>query len=108
MTDRENPLKQGDIVVSIDADLQDLIPGYLAHRRTDVERIRRALEERDYAALRTMGHQMKGTGGGYGFDAITDIGRAIEEAARAGQDEEIRRQGSLLLDYLDRVRVVFV
>jgi len=108
MADRENATEQTDIVVSIDEDLQELIPGYLAHRRTDVERIRRALEERDYATLRTIGHQMKGSGGGYGFDAITDIGRSIEEAARAERDEEIRRQGSVLLDYLDRVRVVFV
>lgn len=108
MADRENPTGHRDIVVSIDEDLQELIPGYLAHRRTDVERIRMALEQRDYETLRTIGHQMKGSGGGYGFDAITDMGRAIEEAARAERDEEIRRQNVVLLDYLDRVRVVFV
>ncbi len=33
---------------------------------------------------------MAGTGGGYGFEAITDIGSALEESALAGDTARIR------------------
>ena len=46
-----------------------------------------------------------GIGGGYGFDRITEIGAAIEEAAKRKDSEEIKRQLSALKDYLDRVEV---
>ena len=39
----------------------------------------------DYAIIRTLGHQMAGTGGGYGFDPITEIGSALEDSALASR-----------------------
>ncbi len=48
----------------------------------------------DYATIRTLGHQMAGTGGGYGFDPITEIGGALEESAlaqRCGSDKRDHR-----------------
>ncbi len=50
---------------------------------------------------------MKGSGGGYGFDRITDIGRAIEEAAKIGHREEIHEQTEALKIYLERLEVVY-
>ena len=45
------------------------------------------------------GHQMAGTGGGYGFEPITEIGSALEESALAGDTRadagEYRRPGPL-------------
>ena len=49
---------------------------------------------------------MKGAGGGYGFDAITDIGAALEEAAKDNHHEKALRGVSDLVAYLDRVEVV--
>lgn len=95
------------IVVHIDADLEDLIPGYLQKRQEDVKTIVDALERGDYETIRILGHTMKGTGGGYGFDAITDIGHALEDAAKTKNTEEIKRQVNELSSYLDRVEVVY-
>jgi hypothetical protein len=49
---------------------------------------------------------MKGTGQGYGFKEITRYGAAIESAAIAGDEEQIRRQILVLAAYLDRVEIV--
>ncbi len=95
------------IPVAIDPDLKDLIPGFLANRRRDVESLRSLLLQRDYVAIRLIGHSMKGAGGGYGFDPITDYGDRIEKAALEGTDEVILAATAELADYLERVRPVF-
>jgi HPt (histidine-containing phosphotransfer) domain-containing protein len=96
------------IVVSVDAELEDLVPGFLENRRSDVAKIRTALLTGDFDVIRVLGHSMKGSGGGYGFDAITTIGRTIEDAAKARDSESIARAVDELFDYLQRVDVVFV
>ncbi len=95
------------IVVFVDEDLRDLIPGYLENRLKDIAAIRAALAQRDFDAIRSIGHKMKGSGGGYGFDQITDIGRAIEDAAKIDHGEEISRQTEALKTFLNRVDVVY-
>jgi hypothetical protein len=50
---------------------------------------------------------MKGAGGGYGFDTITDIGKSLEDAAKEKNTKEIRKRVGELLDYLERVEVVY-
>jgi HPt (histidine-containing phosphotransfer) domain-containing protein len=96
------------ILVQVDAELEDLVPGFLENRRRDVEQITTALAAGDLDSIRVLGHSMKGSGGGYGFDRITAIGRAIETAARAGDGEAIEASVRELGDYLDRVDVVYV
>ena len=95
------------IIVHVDADLEELIPGFLQNRHEDIKTILNALEKGDYETVRILGHSMKGSGGGYGFDAITDIGHSIEDAAKEKNPEEIKKQVNALSGYLDRVEVVF-
>ncbi|MDH3257475.1 MAG: hypothetical protein OEM27_07640, partial [Nitrospinota bacterium] len=56
------------IRVRIDRDLQDLIPEYLKNRGKDLLAYRQALEEGDFDSIAVLGHSMKGSGGGYGFN----------------------------------------
>lgn len=95
------------IIVQADAELQDIIPGFLENKRKDVKSIRAALEQGDYETVRILGHSMKGAGGGYGFDAITEIGASIEQSAKNKKSEEIIKQVDELSSYLERVEVVY-
>ncbi len=94
------------IIVKIDPDLEDLIPGFLNNRANDVESIRTLLESEDLDQIQILGHSMKGAGGGYGFDRITEIGGIIETAAVAGDVPVIREANEQLADYLARVEPV--
>jgi HPt (histidine-containing phosphotransfer) domain-containing protein len=99
---------QGErIVVKVDSDIKDLIPGFMKRREEDIRSIRESLERDDYETIQMLGHQMKGLGGGYGFDTITDIGKAFEEAARDKDKGVIRENLKKLSSYLDRVEVVY-
>ncbi len=95
------------ISVRIDPDLADLIPGYLENRRRDVDVVRGALDQRDYDLIRSVGHKMKGSGGGYGFDPITRIGAVLEAAAVKADPDRIREALRDLSDYLERIDITY-
>jgi HPt (histidine-containing phosphotransfer) domain-containing protein len=95
------------LVIHADPDLADLIPGFLENRRKDVTAMLAALGTGDLQTVRVLGHSMKGAGGGYGFDAITEIGGALEQAAHSADREEMRRQIGELSTYLDQVEVMY-
>ena len=95
------------IAVQIDPDLEDLIPGFLQNRRNDIDAVSAALAAGELDKIRVIGHSMKGAGGGYGFDAITDIGASMEEAALAEDPDAIKGCVGQLEDYLARVEVTY-
>jgi HPt (histidine-containing phosphotransfer) domain-containing protein len=95
------------IIVQCDPDLEELIPGYMSNRNKDIIAIRACLATGDFEKIRTLGHSMKGSGGGYGFDAITDLGDRIENAALASDTSEIDQTIQKLEDYVNRVEVVY-
>jgi len=108
MTQNTDAKSDEKIVVNVDSDIEDLIPGFLENRQEDVKSIYDALEKEDYETIRILGHSMKGAGGGYGFDEITDIGRSIEESAEGKNQEEVKKWVINLSNYLDRVEIVYV
>jgi len=93
------------IHVSVEDWLKPVVGGYLEKRRADVAKLRVALDRGDYGAIRTLGHQMAGTGGGYGFQPITEIGNMLEEAALASDTARIQAGIEDLDHYLGAVQV---
>ena len=95
------------IQVHVDPDLQDLIPGYLENRGKDLLVYQQALEKGDFESIGVLGHSMKGSGGGYGFNDLTSIGRAIEKAAKNRDKESVRKSIIDLTDFLEKLEVVY-
>jgi HPt (histidine-containing phosphotransfer) domain-containing protein len=94
------------IVVKIDPEIADLIPGFLSNREKDIETMESCLEEGNFEQIERLGHSMKGSGAGYGFDGISGIGSFIEIAGKEEDVEKIKKGISDLRNYLDRVEVV--
>ncbi len=95
------------ILVRVDARLRPVILKYLDNRRADVQNIRTALDRSDFETIREMGHKMSGTGGGYGFPRITEIGQSIELAAKNGNAAEILTLATELSRFVERLTVVY-
>lgn len=95
------------IIVQCDPDLEDLIPGYISNRNRDIVAIGECLELGDFDKIRTLGHSMKGSGGGYGFNHISVLGSQIENAALAKDIKKIEHAIKGLEDYINRVEVVY-
>ena len=86
--------------VRVDPSLAGLVPGFLVSRRGDVEAIAAALARADYDSVRVLGHNMRGTGTGYGLERITEIGASLEQAAVRREPEQIRVRAAELARYL--------
>ena len=100
-------MSEEKITVSIDQDLEDLIPGFLNNREDDVKKLRSALAEENVDELRSIGHSLKGVGGGYGFARISDIGAEIESAAKINDLKSINELIDMMADYLDRLDIIY-
>jgi histidine phosphotransfer protein HptB len=95
------------IKVTVDKDLEELIPEFLDLTRKDLANLNDALAKNEIDTVRRIGHTLKGNGGGYGFDKISELGAKIEQLAKAGSPAEVPALLQELTSYLDRVEVVF-
>jgi two-component system sensor histidine kinase/response regulator len=93
------------IRVQLADDLLELADGYLDNRRKDLEALRAAVGDGDFETVRVLGHNMKGNGRGYGFDGVSEIGAALEQAGCDALATAARRQLEALADYLERVEI---
>jgi HPt (histidine-containing phosphotransfer) domain-containing protein len=107
MTTRPNRNAENGITLYIDQGLEEIVPRFLENRRRDVQTIENGLQENNLAQIQVIGHRMKGDGGGYGFDAISIIGASMEQAAAREDRGAIERLTAELIDFLDRVIVVY-
>jgi CheY-like chemotaxis protein len=96
-------LKPDAIMARVPAGLEHIAPGYLEKRRGELSVLRELLSAPDWNQLRVLGHNMKGTGSGYGFPEITGVGAAIEQAAKQSNPEAVSMQIQELEAYLSRV-----
>jgi signal transduction histidine kinase/DNA-binding NarL/FixJ family response regulator len=66
-------------------------PGFLTNRVRDLEKMQSALAAGDFAAIRTIAHNCKGTGTGYGFPEISSLGTQLCSAAKALDTEQVQQ-----------------
>jgi CheY-like chemotaxis protein len=76
-------------------------PAYLDHCRRDVIVMLAALDRADFDAVIILGHNLRGSGGGFGLQAITDFGCGIEQSAGEANDGATRKWLGELSNYLD-------
>jgi PAS domain S-box-containing protein len=82
------------------------IPAYLRNCKQNVIVMLDALDRVDFETVTSLGHQMMGSGGMFGFQAITDIGRSIELAAESADTDASRKWVGALSIYLDGVETI--
>jgi response regulator RpfG family c-di-GMP phosphodiesterase len=97
---------EGKIRITPPEGIEGLVPNYLVNVRRHLDEIMAGVEAKDCQIARRIGHQFKGSGESYGFPEITRTGAAVEQAAIALNEDEIRTQILALASYLDRVEIV--
>jgi len=83
--------------------LAERIPAYLENCRHNVIVMREALDRADFEPVTILGHNLRGSGGGFGFQAITDLGAGLEQASEDTDVDGVHRLLSELSSYLDSV-----
>ena len=72
----------GSELVREDASFADIVTRFVAGLGDRLTRMEDAVRAADFDALRTAAHQLKGSGGGYGYPILTDRASRLEKHAR--------------------------
>jgi len=67
-------------------DMAELLREFVAELPGRITAMQETLADHDLDALARLAHQLKGAAGSYGFPAITEVARQLEQSARAGAD----------------------
>ena len=94
-------------IVRIDPELRALVPQFIKHTLEAIDTVLKHLEQADYEAIYALGHRLKGDGGGYGLDVITEVGGSIERAAKEKDEAQVRLLAEKLSTYLKNIQVVY-
>jgi PAS domain S-box-containing protein len=86
--------------------LAERTPAYLLNCRQNVIDMDGAIDRADFEAVTILGHNLRGSGGGFGFPAITDIGAGLEGAAERSDAAASRKWVAKLSRYLTRLETV--
>lgn len=78
-----------DILHMVPSDLHHLVPGFLSRREREVRELVSLLGKHDFEGIKAIGHKLKGTGAGYGFQLFSDLGKELEAAAAEQDDGRI-------------------
>jgi CheY-like chemotaxis protein/anti-sigma regulatory factor (Ser/Thr protein kinase) len=95
----------GIILVQIPEGLEQIAPQYLKLRKEEAPRLAELLQSREFDPIRVLAHNMKGTGSAYGLPVLTQMGAAIESAAKASDEAALRAQIRTLGEYLALVEM---
>jgi PAS domain S-box-containing protein len=106
LSSKEESNRKDTILVRANPKFADMIPVFLQNCRQNVIAMLDALDRGDLEFVEILGHGMRGAGGSYGFQAITDIGAALEQAAESADANASRKWVGELSRYLDRVEII--
>jgi PAS domain S-box-containing protein len=80
-----------------------LIPTYIQRCHENVIAMQEAVDQNDFEAITILGHNLRGSGGGFGFQKITDFGTKLEHASMCNDVEGIAKLLGELSFYLETV-----
>lgn len=94
-------------IIRVDAELAEILPAYLQHRREELARLPALLQAGSFGEVQAIGHKLRGSGGGYGLDLLTEIGGRMENAAKAKDGAALAAQVAELKEFLESVEIEF-
>lgn len=88
----------------IPAEIQSLIANFLERRKTDTLELKDSFKNKELEPIKKIAHKIKGHGTAYGFSAISEIGRRIENLIASDKVEELE---AIIFEYENYVNKLF-
>jgi len=89
--------------VAYEAELARLVDEFIESLPLRAERLQNAFEEEDWDRVEILVHQLKGMGGGFGINKISELSEKIEEELKKLELGNVVNNLGDLLDCIDRV-----
>lgn len=104
--DQESPEdKIKSELVQEDAAFADIVTEFVEGLSDRLAKMESAVNDSDYERLRVAAHQLKGTGGGYGYQVLTEKASKLERFAQQKELSECKQALSELQNVCGRVVV---
>jgi HPt (histidine-containing phosphotransfer) domain-containing protein len=103
---REESSRKNSVPLWVNHKLANRIPAYLQNCKQNVIAMSGALDRVDFETVTILGHNMRGSGGAFGFQVITDICGALQQAAESTDTDESRKLVGELSSYLHSVETI--
>lgn len=88
-----------------DSDLSDLVQEFVNDLQARMDSMRSAFQANNLPELARLAHQLKGAGGGYGFDILSSAAAELENASKSAQSvEDVRKDLEELIDVCNRAK----
>ncbi len=97
-------------IARVERDMEEIVPFFMEDSQEEIAGLTAALESRDYESLKSFGHKIKGSSVtcSEGFREMSDIGLAIETAARAFEPmEKLKELVNRYIDYVNNVQIEY-
>jgi CheY-like chemotaxis protein/HPt (histidine-containing phosphotransfer) domain-containing protein len=88
---KEESSRMDPMLLRVKSKSADRIPAYLQNCKQNVIEMLDALDRVDFETVTSLGHQMRGSGAMFGFQAITNIGGALQQAAESADIDASRK-----------------
>jgi signal transduction histidine kinase/DNA-binding response OmpR family regulator len=86
-------------------EMKELIESYIQRLPIEVAKMRQHLADGQIEALRQVAHQLKGSGGGYGFSRISELAGAVDQSIKMQASvDRVRAQVDELIEYIRHVQ----
>ncbi len=90
---------------STDPDFEEILHLFVASIPEKQQSFRAQYLQGDWDEIRRQAHQLKGSGGGYGFDDLTAEANSLEAACKTQNIDQIGQALNSLLNYMGRITV---
>lgn len=101
-------MKSRTIIARVKSEFKNFVPAFLSEVGSDIKFMREALNKDALKSISVLAHKLKGIGGGFGFSAITDIGKSLEASSKTNNRSDVEKWLNKLSHYLERVEVFYV
>ena len=94
-------------VVQVDKNFAEFVPAFMEDVLQDIRKMAQALARKDFDAVRKASHRIKGAGGGFGLETISEIAGTLEAAAKSRSNDNTAKALSDFSDYVNTLQIEY-
>ena len=89
--------------IATDPEFEDIVGYFIEQLPEYVNNLKSFLDQEDWTALKELIHQLKGMGGAFGYQEITDRSEQIEQQLHENNDEQASVLSHQLIDFCEQI-----
>ena len=90
-----------------DEDIKEILPNYLKKKLAEIIILEELFNKKDYPAIRSIAHNIKGTAASYGLEGAGDIAATLEAALKLEDHPTAFIHFKSLKEYFDNLEIVY-